>query len=227
MIKRYRDPFCSLRVSSSKAFTLIELLIVIGILGALATLVMSSTTANRTELIDNSVVQAELTDIQRAFLKFQADCIPNSNDYKRISKTGIDVLMQKPDNAWSFPPQWDNDRQKGWRGPYLSAEGSQTIDASTYNCQTPSDSSSTEIKIVKTPYANDDLNSQGHYYRVVCNDENNPTKLWIVMPKSQGGNGVIPSNYNPASWKNNLNANDLTKAFENDNTIYKRLLTLE
>ena len=233
MTKRNRDPFCCVRISSSSGFTLIELLIVIGILGALAMMVMSSTSADRTQLIDRSIVQAELSDIQRAFQKFQADCVPSDKDYIEIAKTGLDILMKQPAESerWTFPTQWNHDKQKGWRGPYLVAEGNQNIDASEYNGQNTD--GNTTIKIIKTPYADDQVSKGGHYYRVVCDNAKNPTKLWVVMPKTKAkdGKGTIPDQYNPNTWseksepkKSESEREKLTKEFEDNPKILKRLL---
>ncbi|MDR2392254.1 MAG: type II secretion system GspH family protein [Planctomycetota bacterium] len=110
-----------------KGFTLIELLVVIGLLGALATIVMPQLSADREAVLDDGVVPAEMMNIRNAFSRFVADCAPGKSDYERIGNDkmgGLAILWERPaDSSASFPASWDKDRERGWRGPYLTGMG--------------------------------------------------------------------------------------------------------
>lgn len=105
-------------------FTLIEMLIVIGLLGALAVLVIPRVTVSRTAAWNASLIPQEMSRIQAAFDAFACDCVPTSNDLVKIAESGLSVLMEYDDaTGWSFPENYDAMRGKGWRGPYIQPEG--------------------------------------------------------------------------------------------------------
>lgn len=151
-------------------FSLIELLIVIGLMGALAALVLPSITADKEEVVDGSMVAKEMMDIRRAFLAFEADCLPNRNDRELIGIYGLEVLMQFSEEAgkdWSFPDAFDPARKKGWRGPYLHAEGRTSIQLSGgQGAGTAADVPVVYDPRYDTNSAEDATRSQ-RYYRVV------------------------------------------------------------
>ncbi len=180
-------------------FTLIELLIVLGILGALAALLLSTMSVNRTETLDNSIVQKELADIQAAFQQFEADCVLNEDDYELVSRYGLAVLMQygclpSGDN-WSFGASWHADRGKGWRGPYMAEEARREIDLGESGISTAGQApvaGGAEVPVVCTPYA--DGNNDGHFYRVVpeLDGDGQIEQLWVVFPGDSGLTTGIP-----------------------------------
>lgn len=172
-----------------KAFTLIELLIVIGLLGALAAMFLTHMGGKKDEMIDNSVVQKELADIQRAFFRFHADCVPQvETHYEQIAKYGLAVLMQNEGGTeWG----WDEDRGRGWRGPYITPEGYRTIHPNSVG-QDTAGSGGDKVPVICTPNADPDNQSDPHYYRVLGTDEadkivasanyNDITQFWVVYP---------------------------------------------
>lgn len=175
-------------------FTLIELLIVIGLLGALTTLVLPSFGGLREESMEK-VVKKEMADIQEAFQRFRADCVPQTSDYKAITLYGLEILAEYDDSrGWTFPDGWDPDRGKGWRGPYLQAEGTETVDVSATggladNPGQPMDGSGTDIPVVYTPFEGNSDGQPGDYYRVIpeLNDAGDKVeKLWLVFPSQSG-----------------------------------------
>ncbi len=185
-----------------RGFTLMELLIVIGLLAALATLVLSNLTYTRTEALDGSLVQKELADIQRAFQRFAADCIPQQADYKLIAKYGLAPLIQyegyldeNKNEAWTFT-RWDNDRRRGWRGPYMEYEAEEAINIDLeggmpdYYGQIEPKSGGWTVPLICTPYyVYDKDNWHGGYYRVipeVAGGTNEITQLWVVFPSHEG-----------------------------------------
>jgi len=208
--------------ASRAGFTLIELLIVIGLLAALATLVLSNLTFTRTEALDDSLVQKELSDIQRAFQRFEADCVPRQDDYKLIAKYGLAPLMEYDEyltgtgDEWTFPEEWDNERRRGWRGPYIQDgqhsifEGEEEINTSTIKINTsinysdpttfgqPPLSSGTPVPVIFTPYSHDKHNQDsnpedlwqfehGDFYRVIPEMAGSDIeKLWVVFPSHSG-----------------------------------------
>ncbi len=204
----FRRPFSR----AGDGFTLIELLIVIGLLGALGALLLSNLGSNRTDTLDASIVQKELSDIQRAFQRFYADCVPGQVDLKHITKYGLAVLMDyegflEGGDTWSFPEGWDNARGKGWRGPYLENEGIRTVNIAATsgiadNPAQPAVASGTtaDIKVVCTPYVNDDGCYEGSYYRVVPEvSGTNVIQLWVVFPSHDGQLPASPGS--PASYE--------------------------
>jgi len=181
-----------------RGFTLIELLIVIGLLAALATLVLSNLTVTRTEALDDSLVQKELADIQRAFQRFAADCAPKQNDYKKIAKYGLAPLMQFDEylaggDTWTFS-KWDNDRRRGWRGPYLDYEDNCTININTdafgipVQPGQPPYGSGSKAPVISTPYKADKDGIDGDYYRVIPETDaaHDVKQLWVVFPSHSG-----------------------------------------
>jgi prepilin-type N-terminal cleavage/methylation domain-containing protein len=179
--------------TSRAGFTLIELLIVIGLLAALATIVLPSITSTRTEALDDSLVQKELSDIQRAFQRFVADCAPQQDDYKLFAVYGLAPLIRNnAADPWYFD-EWDNERRKGWRGPYINVEGfvdiNIAVDANgipTAYGQQPL-SGGTAVPVIETPYADDEDGFAGGYYRVIPEVDSGTIKqLWVVFPSHRG-----------------------------------------
>lgn len=188
-----------------RGFTLIELLIVIGLLGALATLVLASLQGTRTESLDESLVEKELADIQRAFQRFVLDCAPTREDYARVARYGLAPLMAydgylQTGETWSFDA-WDDARGRGWRGPYIVREGTANVDVDVTAVGSGSvdiptslgqveDASGTEIPVVQTPYVDDeDAWRGGEYYRVVPEfdtSDGTVVQLWVVFPSRSG-----------------------------------------
>lgn len=111
-------------------FTLMELLIVIGLLGALTMLVLPRLQVTKSWAVDESMAPAEMMDIRRAYAAFQADCLPTVSDRTEIARYGLAILLNTTIGgapSWSFPLQFDPQRGKGWRGPYLQQEGMRTV----------------------------------------------------------------------------------------------------
>jgi prepilin-type N-terminal cleavage/methylation domain-containing protein len=192
-----------------QAFTLIELLIVIGLLGALATLLLSNLNMDRKETLDASIVQKELSDIKQAFQKFQADCVPKQDDYKLMTRYGLEILTRYDSTrGWSFPDQWNAARSKGWRGPYIESEGTRTVDATDLDndgiadkAGQPMDVSGQKIHVICTPYVNDEDCYEKSYYRIISSVSSDYiTELWAVFPSHSGRLPTNPQNID--SYKN-------------------------
>lgn len=181
-------------ITKKSGFTLIELLIVIGLLGALATLLLSSFSADRTKTLDTSIVAKEMSDIQRAFQLFYVDCVPSQEDLKRITLYGLEILCVYDDTrGWSFDKGWDSARGKGWRGPYIQSEGRCGVDVSeadgiAVNKGQPPATTTFQISVIYTPYADDEDGRDGDYYRVIpeVDESGNVTQLWLVFPSHSG-----------------------------------------
>jgi len=171
-------------LSGQRGFSLIELLIVIGLLGALATLVLPQFQVKRTEVLDEQLAPAEMMDIRRAFAAFEADCAPTSADRALIEQYGLEILMKfEPLRSWSFPASFDNERGKGWRGPYIERQGSRKVNTVSGQPLLPG---GTEIPVVHDPYS--DLPDDDHYYRVTKPAAE--TKLNLVFIGSDGALGT-------------------------------------
>ena len=162
------------------AFTLIELLIVIGMLGALATLVLPSLAATKTDAFD-PIVQTEMQDIRMAFQRFYNDVMPNDDQLDLFRKYGLAPLLQNEltgayDNNSDHANDlvlWDPDRQRGWRGPYLEIEGTREIVTPNDNSNgqnEPRDDETTQpyvkIPVILDPYSA--TAKDARFYRVLC-----------------------------------------------------------
>ena len=84
-----------------RAFTLVELLLVLVILGTLAALVYPKF-AGRTEQARNTAAQTQLASFSTALDAFEVD-----NGYYPKGRNGLQDLVQQPRDA------------QGWKGPYL------------------------------------------------------------------------------------------------------------
>ncbi|AKJ64840.1 type II secretion system protein [Kiritimatiella glycovorans] len=114
--------------SASSGFTLIELLIVIGLLGALASLMLPLLKVDKEKSME-SVVQSEMYDIQRTFIRFYNHCEfatggpTNMADWAAVDLAPL--LTQTDTNSPSLfsYEEWDLAKNRGWRGPYAVSEG--------------------------------------------------------------------------------------------------------
>jgi len=161
-------------------FTLLELLIVIGMLGALAALILPHLAVAKTEAFD-PMVQTEMQDIRIAFQRFYNDVMPDETQLDLFRKYGLAPLMQSElPGIYKFAG-WDSDRCRGWRGPYLESEGTRMIDANS-DGQAPAESG-ISIPVILDPYTKTDSDSR--YYRVLCGKKDAltyaPDKLALVF----------------------------------------------
>ncbi|MDO4583780.1 MAG: type II secretion system protein [Planctomycetia bacterium] len=185
-------------------FTLIELLIVIGLLAALASVFFSHFTGTREEVAHDPIVQKELSDIQRAFHRMAVDCVlQRETHYLKIAQYGLAPLMANSlrtdgtDNTnWQFET-WDNERGRGWRGPYLSSEGYRNIDSASIGQK--SGSRTERIPVLTSPHSESETDR--HYYRVLAVDRDGKIlapsdidtadevkrveQFWVVCPETE------------------------------------------
>lgn len=155
----------------SQRFTLIELLIVIGLLGALAMLVLPGFAIRRAEAFD-PMVRHEMQDIRRAFQRFQRDVVPTVGQLDLFRQYGLGPLLaQEVAGAYGAAelPAWDEERRRGWRGPYLETQGSRRIDP-TQPGQPVLASGGVVVPVVLTPFSAAD--GDGHFYRVLARRDN-------------------------------------------------------
>jgi general secretion pathway protein G len=89
---------------SAEAFTLIELLLVLVILGVLAAIVVPKF-AGRTEQARNTAAKTQISNFETALDAFEVD-----NGYYPKGKNGLNDLVVQPKDA------------PNWRGPYLKQE---------------------------------------------------------------------------------------------------------
>ena len=147
-------------------FSLVELLIVIGILGVLATLIIPNFN-NTTDDAKEQVTITEMREIQNAFRRFSADVMLKNNNSRmeNILKFGLWPLMKEDDPGSSITyTDYDVETGIGRRGPYLQMEGEITISSSPTAGGQASESSGTTVPVMKDTY--------GGYYRVMCPEIN-------------------------------------------------------
>ena len=144
-------------------FSLIELLIVIGILGALCTLILPGF-GNAEADAKEKVVLTEMKEAQSAFRRFSNDVMLKSNITKMedILKYGLWPLMKEshPAGLSIAYSDYDPDTGIGRRGPYLQYEDKVTISSTPEAGGQATSGSGTDIPVMKDPY--------GGYYRVLC-----------------------------------------------------------
>lgn len=164
-------------------FSLIELLIVVGILGALSALILPMFHDTEKEAKD-TVARTKMKDIQRAFGRFHADMLnemrkknaSDSNPYlEDIALYGLWPLFVRNHPVLSSGeaavyPAYDAERRFGWRGQYLEYDGVTQIAAPTLT-SAQNAGSDCRIPVLRDPY--------GGYYRVLCP---------AMRSKSAGGN---------------------------------------
>ncbi len=97
--KSNRRPF----VRTAQAFTLVELLLVLMILGILAAIVVPKF-AGRTEQANQTAAQTQIVNFSTALDQFEIDC-----GYYPKGKGGLVDLVQQPRDA------------ANWKGPYLKS----------------------------------------------------------------------------------------------------------
>jgi prepilin-type N-terminal cleavage/methylation domain-containing protein len=152
-------------------FTLMEMLIVIGLLGALVALILPRLTVQKTWAVDESMAPAEMMEIRRAYAAFQADCLPTAGDRTQIDRYGLAILMTTNMawvSGWSFPLTFDPNRGKGWRGPYLQQEGARTVYLDEEGQPLTGSGPTAEIPVIHDPrHATDDASHAAErFYRV-------------------------------------------------------------
>ncbi len=151
-------------------FTLMEMLIVIGLLGALVALILPRLTVQKTWAVDEAMSPAEMMEIRRAYAAFQADCIPTAADRDQISRYGLAVLMTTNiawAAGWSFPLAFDPNRGKGWRGPYLQREGTRRVYLDEEGQPLTGTGPTAEIPVIHDPrHAADVADAEERFYRV-------------------------------------------------------------
>jgi len=193
--------------TGKKHFTLVELLIVIGILGALLTLVLPSFHDTGDDARDK-VARTEMREIQKQFQRFYADCInvmkttgdmvdggsgedpvSHTNRYLRdIALYGLWPLIVEnhPDTASGIRyDQYDPENGFGRHVPYLEYEGIQEIAAPemTYRFEVETVSASGGQTAgsgsgIRIPVIKDPY---GGYYRVLCPE---------IRSEANGGNDL-------------------------------------
>lgn len=152
-------------------FSLIELLIVVGIIGALTALILPSFNLDEVSVagdVNQTVNAKEISTIQKAFLKFYDDVVPSDTQLAEFAKYGLTPLMEnvEPGKSGDWFDEWNPDRKKGWRGSYLSPEGRVKVNTGEKAGQSLDDSGAA-IPVV--------YNSSGYHYRVMIPNEKGKT----------------------------------------------------
>ncbi len=150
---------------TTSAFTLIELLIVIGLLGALATIMLPTLSVKRVESLEQ-VVSHDMAEIRGAFQRLYRDAVLSESDLDNVRRYGLHPLMERPDgtHGGSAIPVFDAEKQRGWRGPYVEQEGRRDIDAALDAFGQPAGGAS--VPVILDPFSAS--TGDGHYYRVVA-----------------------------------------------------------
>jgi len=108
-------------------FTLLELLIVVGIMAIIAGSTLYSGSASSINKAKKTAVTAEMHNIRKALLQYKVD---NFEFPSQSSPADLYFLFgnDKDNDKTLDRPQWNNDYQTGWRGPYLASGDSGLVD---------------------------------------------------------------------------------------------------
>lgn len=162
-----------------RGFSLIELMIVIVILGALVAIIVPMFSYSELEAKEDAVT-TEMARIRNAYLDFYNDNFPHNAELGNLSFYGFYPLCfsTEPEEyssthggTWSdaVRGEYDPYNDLGWNGPYLMHEGTNRVDITDVGQE--ADSGGMIIPIVKDPY--------GGYYRVLSASAE-PEKLSLI-----------------------------------------------
>ena len=167
-------------------YTLVELLLTITIIGIVSTIVVTQFSTSEQDA--NSIIRdIEMTEIQKAFIRFYDDCAPSDTELLEVGKYGLWCLTQAK-NPHDLTTPWgthfDSLKNKGWRGPYINAEGSITIkDPATNPGQVKASGGTIKIPVI--------LNPQGYHYRVLIPKSGPTTFYKNIVLVDPGSDGVL------------------------------------
>ena len=119
--------------SEQQGFTLLELLVVVGIMAIMAaSTIYNTTSTNKVKERTDTAVKAEMHNIRKALLQYKTNNFEFPEEDKgRDSPADFDFLFSKPtysDANGNLVDDWNNDYQKGWRGPYLTSGDNGLVD---------------------------------------------------------------------------------------------------
>jgi prepilin-type N-terminal cleavage/methylation domain-containing protein len=101
-------------------FTLLELLIVVGIMAIIAGSTLYSGSASSINKAKKTAVTVEMYNIRKALLQYKVD---NFEFPSQSSPADFTFLFESVNDK-----NWNNDYQTGWRGPYLASGDSGLVD---------------------------------------------------------------------------------------------------
>lgn len=115
-----------------------ELLIVVALLGALATLMLPNFKVKKKHSY-RTIMISEMHEIQRAFMRFDHDCMPSNEMLEKMTNVSFALLFDREvknstPSTYLSCTAYNPDANIGWEGPYAISEGelTNTIDGESY-----------------------------------------------------------------------------------------------
>ena len=109
-------------ISRCRGFTLLELMMVVGIMAIVAGVLMVSHQENARDDSQIEVARYEMQQIRHALLRYRRD-VGGFESSSMTSPADFSFLFEAAGHD-----SWDPDYQLGWRGPYLSGGDSGLVD---------------------------------------------------------------------------------------------------
>ena len=118
-----------------------------------------------------------MRNIRQAFNRFDSDCVLTDERLEDIADYGLWPLMTRTHpNGGDNYFEYDYEKGKGWRGPYIEREGEMNIN----NSLEGQPDGTVAVPVINDPY--------GGYYRVIIPSGESAKKIVLVCT---GKNGIL------------------------------------
>lgn len=117
----------SFKYKCMQGFTLLEMMLVVGIMAIVSTVVVMNFQSGETRDRKLQTARFEMEQIRRALLKYKND-VGDFSKTSGLSPADFSFLLANPFVESDPEYNWSPDYRRGWRGPYLSGGDSGVVD---------------------------------------------------------------------------------------------------